>query len=837
VNRTVDARQRLRVQIRGAVQGVGFRPFVYRLAADLGLPGWVVNSSAGVVVEVEGDAAALDRFLLRVGRECPPRAIIQGVEASFLDVSGFTGFEIRESVGGEKTALVLPDIATCADCLRELRDPADRRFRYPFTNCTNCGPRFTIVEALPYDRPNTTMAGFPMCEACGAEYHDPRDRRFHAQPNACPTCGPHLELWDADGSPLAGRGDALAGAEARIVAGAIVAVKGLGGFHLVADAANGEVVRRLRRAKAREEKPFALMFPSLESVERVCEVSEREARLLQSPEAPIVLLRKRAEGGPSTRVGRSGQAEIAEAVAPGNPYLGAMLPATPLHHLLLGDLGFPVVATSGNRSDEPICTDEREAIERLRGLADVFLVHDRPIARHVDDSIVRIAAGRELVIRRARGYAPLPVGSGLPSAQNVRVMVPGPTDEPDGGAVGSGTGSTRNVRLADLTPQVVLGVGAHLKNTVALAIGDNVFISQHIGDLETPEAYGAFERVIEAFERMYATVPSVVACDAHPDYLSSRYALHRGIPVRRVQHHVAHVLGCMAENEVAPPALGVSWDGTGFGLDGTIWGGEFFSIEPGRASRTAAFAPFPLPGGDGAIKEPRRTAIALLASVFGDAAWGMDELPPVASFSPAERDVLRTMIGRGVNTPRTSSAGRLFDAVASLAGIRQRVRYEGQAAMELEFALEGTVTDECYELAVEPAAPWLTADASRPTGVGVVGAPQPDWLIDWAPMIRAVVDDVRGGCAKGIISARFHNAMVEAIAGVAARAGLERVVLSGGCFQNRYLLERVVARLEADGFRPCWPQRLPPNDGGISLGQVVAVLWGLTLDEVVENEE
>jgi hydrogenase maturation protein HypF len=808
VSVTGGVRQRLRVHVRGAVQGVGFRPFVYRLATGLGLFGWVLNSSSGVVIEVDGDAAKLEEFLLRVASERPPRAVIQGIESAFLDAGGFTTFEIRESEGGEKTALVLPDIATCDDCLRELRDPADRRYRYPFTNCTNCGPRFTIVEALPYDRPNTTMVGFRMCEACAAEYREPRDRRFHAQPNACPVCGPHLELWDAAGRCVATRDEALERAEAGILAGEIVAVKGLGGFHLMVDARNDEAVRRLRRAKAREEKPFALMVPSLDHARAVCEVNEREARLLSAPEAPIVLLRRIAEG-PSTlrqaqgrpepgrgatRAARSGQAGVAEAVAPGNPYLGIMLPYTPLHHLLLGDLGVPVVATSGNRSDEPICTDERDAVSRLGGLADAFLVHDRPIARHVDDSIVRLAAGRELVLRRARGYAPLPVTLGPRPTATESVRSSDQTRD-DGQAV----------TMSDLPP--VLAVGAHLKNTVALAVGANVFVSQHIGDLETPEAYQAFERVIGAFERMYAAGSPVIACDAHPDYLSTRYATGRGLPVQRVQHHLAHVLGCMAENEVVPPALGVAWDGTGFGLDGTVWGGEFFAIAPGRCERVATFAPFALPGGELAVREPRRAAMGVLDAAFGEAAWEMDDLAPVSSFERAERRVLRVMLSRGVNAPRTSSAGRLFDAVAALAGIRQRVRYEGQAAMELEFALEDAGTDESYPL------PLATGGEPR--------------HLDWIPMIRAIVEDVRSGCGAGLVSARFHNAMAASIVAVAGFVGLERVVLSGGCFQNRYLLERTVTGLARAGFRPTWPQRVPPNDGGIALGQVVAVRWGI----------
>jgi hydrogenase maturation protein HypF len=771
------APQRLRVHIRGAVQGVGFRPFVYRLARELDLPGWVINSSSGVVIEVEGQSGPLEQFLLRVVSDCPPRAIVQGLESAYLEPLGFRAFEIRESAGGEKTALVLPDIATCPNCLEELRAPGDRRYRYPFTNCTNCGPRFSIIEALPYDRPNTTMARFPMCEACRREYEDPGDRRFHAQPNACPVCGPHLEWWDVDGR-LLGTGDAaLRAVEALIADGGIVAIKGLGGFHLVVDARDDVAVRRLRRAKAREEKPFALMAPSLASIDRLCEVGERERRVLASPEAPIVLLRAR----------RGSDADaVAASVAPGNPYLGVMLPCTPLHHLLVGDLGFPVVATSGNRSDEPICTDEREAVDRLRGLADAFLVHDRPIARHVDDSVVRVAAGRELVLRRARGYAPLPIA--LSSA--------GPA---------------------------VLGVGAHLKNSVAFSVGANVFVSQHVGDLETAEAVNAFERVIDAFERMYATTPAEVACDAHPDYLSTAYARRRGLPMRPVQHHLAHVLSCMAENEIGPPVLGVSWDGTGFGLDGTIWGGEFLRVNPTGAVRVASFEPFPLPGGDRAVKEPRRTAMALLDATFGAEAWAMTDLPAVTAFDDREREILKTMIARRVNTPMTSSVGRMFDAVASMVGLRQSVRYEGQAAMELEFALDGVRTEEVYPVIVHQAP---LAAPSNEAGKPSLAAP-PRWMLQWTSLVRGVVADLRSGSTAGVVSAKFHNSLAEAVVEVARREALERVVLSGGCFQNRYLLERTIARLAAEGFRPAWHQRIPPNDGGISLGQVAAVAWNL----------
>ena len=495
------------------MQGVGFRPFVFRLATELNLTGWVNNSSQGVFIEVEGPCVALEKFLLRLNAEKPPRSFIQSLEASWLDAVGYAGFEIRESqTGGNKTALVLPDIATCPDCLREIFDPNNRRYRYPFTNCTNCGPRFSIIESLPYDRANTSMRKFTMCPQCQAEYDDPRDRRFHAQPNACPVCGPHLEFWECgDVSPLSKRGhvralhktSTLRAAVEAIRAGKIVAVKGLGGFHLMADARNDKAVRLLRERKQREEKPFALMFPSLESVKTECEVSPLEERLLRSPEAPIVLLRRTRFGFPTDEKSQRMQNKknksvgifhpLADSVAPGNPNLGVILPYTPLHHLLMAELGFPVIATSGNLSDEPICTDEHEALERLRNIADVFLVHNRPIIRHVDDSIARVMLDRELVLRRARGYAPLPITIG-----------------------GASSASPHNRGVVELRPpKIVLAVGAHLKNAVALSVGEQVFISQHIGDLETEQAHVAFRRVIADFEKLYEAKPQIIAADLH----------------------------------------------------------------------------------------------------------------------------------------------------------------------------------------------------------------------------------------------------------------------------------------------------------------------------------
>jgi hydrogenase maturation protein HypF len=753
--------ERLRVVVRGAVQGVGFRPFIYRLATELQLAGWVNNSAAGVQIEVEGAREQLHAFLLRVEADAPPRAVIQSLEATQLDPCGYTCFEVRRSdEAGARTTLVMPDIATCPDCLRELFDPANRRYHYPFINCTNCGPRYSIIEALPYDRPGTTMRGFRLCEACQTEYDDPRDRRFHAQPNACPRCGPHLSLWQPAGITVAEGHAALLEAADAIRCGQIVAVKGLGGFHLMVDARDEAAVARLRRHKAREEKPFAVMFPSLAALRVECDVAPLEERLLRAPEAPIVLLQRRDGGAIEHTI-------IAQNVAPRNPYLGAMLPYTPLHHLLLADLGFPVVATSGNRADEPICTDEHEAVGRLAGIADLFLVHNRPIARHVDDSLVRVALGRELVLRRARGYAPLPVRA---------------------------------------TPAVdaVLAVGAHQKNTLAAASAGQLFVSQHIGDLDTPQALDALRRVAGSFERLYEWRPERIACDMHPDYRSTRFAerlaAERGLPLLRVQHHHAHVLACMAENDLSGPVLGVAWDGTGYGLDGTVWGGEWLLVTGAGFERVAWLRPFRLPGGETAVKQPWRTALGLLHECFGDTRVVAEIAPRLCA--EGERALVETMLARGLNAPWTSSAGRLFDAVAALVGLRRVAGYEGQAAIELEWAIDPAAGDACYPFDLEPCDTALA--------------------VDWRPMVRAIVGQLREHVPAGTIAARFHNTLAALIVAVAGRIGEQQVALTGGCFQNVALLERSVAGLRAAGLRPYWHQRIPPNDGGIALGQAVA---------------
>ncbi len=795
---------RLRVVVRGAVQGVGFRPFVYRLATELGVTGWVSNSVQGVWIELEGQKDALEKFVARLESDKPPRSYIQSLEMTWLDAVGYNSFDIRESsAAGMKTALVLPDIATCRDCVREIFDPMNRRYRYPFTNCTNCGPRFSIIEALPYDRPNTSMKMFRMCAACQAEYDNPLDRRFHAQPNACPECGPHTELWDRTGAVLATHYEALLAAAEAIRAGQIVAVKGLGGFHLVVDARNDAAVRKLRERKRREEKPFALMLPSVGAVRAVCELSAAEERLLCSPEAPIVLARRKT----------APEIEIANSVAPANPNLGVMLPYTPLHHLLMAELDFPVVATSGNLSDEPICTAEQDALKRLGLIADMFLVHNRPIVRHVDDSIVRIVHGRELMLRRARGYAPLPIH--IKSA---------PTN-------------------AD--SEVVLGMGAHLKNTVALGFGQHVFVSQHIGDLDTEQAHAAFRRVTVDLQKLYERTPRVVAVDMHPDYESTKFAFQMyrsasepradtlpttppGPRIASVQHHIAHVLACMAENELDPPVLGVSWDGTGYGLNGTVWGGEFFVVTPNSVRRIAHLRQFRLPGGDKAVAEPRRAALGLLFELAGQNEQKWMQLKQIIAhaFKPAELELLSSMLRRRLNSPVCSSAGRLFDAVAALTGVCHINRFEGQAAMALEFAIADACTTASYRVQIR------SVRGFRPCA-GAEAAVQ--FMLDWGPMIEAILADVEHGVAVADISAKFHNGLAEAIVALAHRAGQHRVVLSGGCFQNRYLTERTIQLLEADGFKPYWHQRVPPNDGGIALGQVWAAIHGFALEHAPDQ--
>jgi hydrogenase maturation protein HypF len=731
------------------VQGVGFRPFIYRLAKEMSLTGWVLNSSSGLVVEVEGSPDELRRFEQRVEKERPKASVVTEREAVWIAPQGSTSFEIHLSNSGSgKSVNVLPDLATCDDCRADFLDPSNRRFLYPFTNCTNCGPRYTIVVDIPYDRPNTTMRDFVFCKDCREEYENPADRRFHAQPNACPVCGPKL-----DGS--------IADIAKALAQGEIVALKGIGGFQLLVDARHPEAVARLRQRKHREQKPFALMMPSLEVARQYCEISPAEVELLESQAAPIVLLQPK----PNT--------DIAWNVAHCSPYLGVMLPYSPLHHLLMRECQFPLIATSGNRSDEPIAIANDEATTRLKDIADRFLMHNRPIVRACDDSVVRLTRGRAGILRRARGYAPL------------------------------------GVRVAHELPPV-LAVGGHLKNTVAIAVGKDVFLSQHIGDLETLEARHAFERAIADLCRLYSFKPEAVVCDLHPDYASTHWADQSGLPVIRVQHHQAHVAACAAENDVQGDYLGVSWDGTGYGLDGSIWGGEFFRVSGSEFERVAHLRPFGLPGGDAAVREGWRSAASLLFAVFGKD--GMPDVPPFFSAEEGKnsetgnsRDVakIRFMLERGINVVPTSSVGRLFDAVSCIAGIARESAFEGQAAMLLE-----------NEIGRTQAAHRGKEEYALSNG-------------DWAPLITSVVADYQASVPASVIATRFHNALVQWIVEVAGQTKLKQIVFSGGVFQNRYLTEHAAAELESRGFVVYTHQRVPPNDGGIALGQAVMAgeLW------------
>ncbi|MGK7946491.1 MAG: carbamoyltransferase HypF [Microcystaceae cyanobacterium] len=748
----VKVKKSLKVTIKGAVQGVGFRPFIYRLATELNLTGWVNNTASGVTIEVEGNPSTLNSFIQRIEKDKPPAAYIQSLETEELNLANYQSFEIRSSEQGDKNAIVLPDLSTCSDCLKELFDPTNRRYRYPFTNCTHCGPRYSIIEALPYDRPHTTMKDFKLCKNCKNEYDNPLDRRFHAQPNACSVCGPHLELWDREGNILATHEAALTLTVEAIKAGKILAIKGLGGFHLMVDSHNETAVKLLRQSKHRPDKPFALMYPSLERIEQDCYLSSLEKELLSSPQSPIVLLKKHKDR------------YLSASIAPNNPYLGIMLPYTPLHHLLLKALSIPLVATSGNLSDEPICIDEHEALKRLKGIADLFLVHNRPIIRPIDDSIARVMNNQVILLRRARGYAPFPI------------------------TINNNTSSAS-----------ILAVGGQLKNTVAILRNENIFISQHIGDLGTEKAGEAFTEVMDSLSNLYDFKPDIIACDKHPNYYSTQYANSQGIQVFPVQHHYAHILAAMADNQLKTPVLGVAWDGTGYGDDGTIWGGEFIQINNHDYQRMAYFDPFPLVGGNKAIKEPRRVALGLIYTI--DPTLEMLPQSILSAFTSQELTLLKTSLKRSLNAPLTSSVGRLFDGVSALLGCYQKVSFEGQAAMALEFTLPELDCDDYYSFNISE-----------------------QGIIYWQMMIREILEDMQQNMSASLISAKFHNTLVEIIATIAQQVGLKTIVLTGGCFQNAYLTEKTLLTLQEKQFNPYTHRHLPPNDGAIAVGQIMAVL-------------
>jgi hydrogenase maturation protein HypF len=784
--------ERRAITVQGIVQGVGFRPFVYALALQLGLRGFVKNQSGRVVIEVEGEPAALDRFLRKLESSPPPLSWIEAVDWQRQPSRNDAAFRIETSdADAESPIFISPDVATCDECLAELFDPADRRYRYPFLNCTHCGPRLTIIHGAPYDRDRTTMASFAMCPACRAEYEDPGNRRFHAQPTACAACGPRMILQTSAGErmessdPLAFFVDALHG-------GKIGALKGLGGFHLVCEAGDERVVGELRRRKQRDEKPFAVMVPDMETAEQFCEVGGEERSLLLSARRPIVLLRKRQRaavhsGGDASSVG----IKIADGVAPGNPYLGIMLPYTPLHHLLMRAVdGSPLVMTSGNRSDEPIAYLDDEATSRLGPIADVFLTHDRPIHVRCDDSVTRIIDGCESPVRRSRGYAPQPV------------------------------------KLPVACPCPILAVGGQLKGVFALGRERQAFLSHHMGDLDHWDAYRAFVRDVELYQQLFSIAPQTIVHDLHPDYASSNYARQRaaaeGLHLVAVQHHHAHMASCMAEHGLAEPVIGVSFDGTGLGTDGAVWGGEFLIGDYRQFRRAAHLRYVGMPGGDKAIHEPWRMALAHLL----DAGCSPSTLD--SRISPTAQRTMKTMLERGFNAPRTSSAGRLFDAVASIAGIRDRVSFEGQAAQQLEWLATEAQPDGAYPFEVQecdgppnhggPSCPVLNGGAAGWNPVGRVD------VIDTRPVIRAVLEDVSRGTDPRRIARRFHSTIVEIITGtcraIRKQTTLEAVVLSGGVFMNGLISREAAQSLQTAGFRVYQHRLVPPNDGGLSLGQL-----------------
>lgn len=740
-------------QLRGIVQGVGFRPWIYRLANQLQLRGFVRNTSQGAAIEIEGTQEDVDEFVRKIHSQPPSHCVITQWRQTDILPRGFKKFEIIASQDDRRhDALVLPDIAACGDCIKEIFDQKDRRYLYPFTNCTHCGPRYSIIEDLPYDRSNTSMKKFVMCKKCREEYDDPSDRRFHAQPNACPVCGPQITLWDSQGDIVTTPMETLPAAVDLIRRGFVVAVKALGGFYLMADALNEEAVILLRQRKRRPHKPLALMMSSLEMTARYCQLDPLEAELLCSSAAPIVLLRKNQQGSKVT-----GQ------VAPENPYFGCMLPSMPLLYILLRMFNGPLIATSGNLSEEPICIDNNEALDRLKGIADYFLVHDRPIVRHVDDSIVQVVCHEASLLRRARGFVPLPVGIGK---------------DCDG----------------------ILATGAHQKNTVALGLGTSVIISQHIGDLDNKISSDVFEETIASLKSIYDAPLTKVVCDSHPDYISSRHAHTLKTDVLKVQHHHAHVASCMAEAGIKQEVLGVCWDGTGYGGDGTIWGGEFLLTDGLDCRRFAHLNLFPLPGGELAIKEPRRSALGLLFGLC-DGNWQeYNDLPCVKAFSPQELLIIQRMIKQKINSPFTSSMGRLFDGIASLLGLCHQTSFEGQAAMALEFQASDNMASGPYSYEIIPC---------RET-----------WSVDWSGIVKGVIQDIRTSRPAGLISTRFHQTLIEIIIEVARRADKPHIVLTGGCFQNKWLTEKAVGRLKQEGFIPYWHKQIPANDGGISLGQM-----------------
>ena len=765
INHSTGSRERIceRIHVGGIVQGVGFRPFVYRLARGLGLTGWVSNTVHGVIIEVEGENGAVDNFAGQLRAQAPPMSEVLSIRRRRISPPGFGSFEIRSSKGDTgRTTLVSPDSAVCPECLAEMRDPANRRWRYPFINCTNCGPRYTIILDIPYDRSNTTMASFRMCPLCRAEYNNPLDRRFHAQPNACPVCGPKVFLQESGGVSVEKQGeDPIQSAGRLLLEGAVVAVKGLGGFHLAADATNQAATNSLRERKKRQDKPFAVMFASVENAREYCRITNSAERVLASPARPIVLLpRKRKENG------------LARSVAPFEDTFGAMLPYTPLHHLLLEAAGGrPLVMTSGNSSDEPIEIDNAGALERLSSIADYFLLHDRPIYMRADDSVVQPLGRKSFPVRRSRGYVPRPV------------------------------------RLRKKYPPV-LAVGAQLKNTVCLLRGRDAFLSQHVGDLDSLDTYRFFSLTVRQIQKLLEVKPDRVACDLHPDYLATRWAVKEsGLSAVGVQHHHAHVVSCMAEHRLSGKVLGIAMDGTGYGPDGTVWGGEFLIADESGYHRAGHLPYYPLPGAEAAIRETWRMARSVFSSALGASGLESLGLKLWDRVGSKKVETVDRMIESATNCPLSSGCGRLFDAVAALVGLRTETLYEGQPAIELESLARkaGAKRTPVYPFALREQQGMLVPDL--------------------APMFESIARDTAGGVAAELIARAFHDCLVRVMAKAALtlsrREALDRVVLSGGVFNNRYIARALATRLARQGLKVYSHRLVPPGDGGISLGQAV----------------
>ncbi len=756
--------QLVRISVRGVVQGVGFRPFVYQLASKYNLTGWVCNTSEDVKIEVEGNTKSLAQLLLELQNNTPPLARIDSISHTYHPLVGYTSFEIRHSISEEgKYQLISPDIATCQACLREVFHPEDRRYRYPFTNCTNCGPRFTIITDIPYDRPQTTMHSFQMCPECQAEYDNPLDRRFHAQPNACPNCGPALQLVDAQGNQVTGSHDAIAAASQLLRAGNTVAIKGLGGFLLACDASSDTAVTLLRQRKRRPFKPLAIMVSNLDEAKNYCEISREEEELLTSPQSPIVLLQWKSDS------------TVSPIVAPNLKYLGVMLPYTPLHHLLLNETGLPLVMTSGNLSEEPIAKDNDEALKRLSAIADYFLVHNRDIYARYDDSVTMMEDGATQIIRQARGYAPYPIHLTFDAHQ-------------------------------------VIGCGAEEKNTFCLTRDSYAFLSQHIGDMENLETLEHFKNTVSLYKKLFRIEPKIIAHDLHPEYLATKYAQElaaeqNDVKLVPVQHHHAHTVSCMVDNGVKSSVIGVAFDGTGYGGDGHIWGGEFLIADYQGYQRMGHLEYLPLPGGAIAIKKPYRTAIGYLTTLLGDDALKQD-LAFLQQVDTTEIEIIKKQISHKLNSPLTSSMGRLFDAVSALIGVRGEIDYEGQAAVELEMI--------AYEGVGEVGGKSYPHSIIEHNGVNTIQLKE---------LFLAITHDLQQGASKATISAKFHNSVAkivsEACQLIAKMTGIKQVTLSGGVFQNRLLLRLVIPLLEKASFTVLTHKQVPANDGGISLGQAV----------------